>query len=147
MQQAKKQFEEGWDGLGDVLWSGWYEPVKILEREPLNAKKRYMEIVGSGPKTGQDKAYLDYYVNHFTKMFEYPGIKRVSYSRRFQKLAQNNESPEYVTVYDFESKEAMKAFYQHPVFTGAKKEWEEIGQPVMDLQWAACYESVITLVR
>ena len=29
---AKKEFEEGWKGLGDFLWSGWYEPVKMLER-------------------------------------------------------------------------------------------------------------------
>lgn len=147
MQEAKVQFDEGWPGLGDVLWSGWFEPVKTLERGPLSDKKRYMEIVGSGPKTGKEAAYLDYYVNHFTQMFEYTGIKKVSYSRCFQKLAQDNPNPEYVTVYDFESKEAMEAFYQHPVFTGAKKEWEEIGRPAMDLQWAACYESVITLER
>ncbi len=132
--------------MGELLWSGWYEPVKILERGPL-PPKRFMEIVGSGPKPGKDKAYLDYYIDHFTKMFEYPGVRKVSYSRCIRKLAQDHPSPEYVTVYDFESQEAMKAFYQHPVFTGAKQDWEEIGQPAMDLQWAACYESVKTLER
>jgi hypothetical protein len=147
MQQAKKQFDERWDGLGDVLWSGWYEPVKTLERGPLVANKRYMEIVGSGSKTGQDAAYLDYYVDHFTKMFEYNGIKRVNYVRCFQRLAQNGKSPEYITFYDFESKEAREAFYQHHIFTGARKAWEEIGQLAMDLQWAACYDSVKVLER
>ena len=29
---AKNEFEEGWKGFGEFLWSGWYEPVKILER-------------------------------------------------------------------------------------------------------------------
>jgi uncharacterized protein (DUF1330 family) len=147
MQEAKKQFDEGWTGLGDVLWSGWYEPVNTLERGPFTVKKRYMEIVGSGPEPGQDAAYLDYYVDHFTKMFEYSGIKKINYCRCFQLLAQNNKSPEYVTVYDFESKVAMETFYRSPIFTDAKKDWEEIGQPAMDLQWAACYESVITLER
>ena len=32
MEEAKRQFEEGWKGLGNFLWSGWYEPVKVLER-------------------------------------------------------------------------------------------------------------------
>ncbi len=147
MQQAKKQFDEQWDGLGDVLWSGWYEPVKTLERGSRIAEKRYTEIVGSGPKAGQDAAYLDYYVDHFTGMFEYQGIKKINYSRCFQRLAQNGKSPDYITIYDFESKEAMEAFYQHHIFTGAKKDWEETGQSVMDLQWAACYESVKILER
>lgn len=147
MEQAKKQFEDKWDGLGDVLWSGWYEPVKILERGPLIASKRYMEIVGSGPKTGQDTAYLNYYTDHFTRMFAYNGIKNISYSRQLQKLAQNNKSPEYITIYDFENKEAREAFYQHQIFTEAGKDWKEIGQPVMDLQWAACYDSVKILER
>ena len=147
MEEAKKQFEEEWDGLGDVPWSGWYEPVKILERGPLVAPKRYTEIVGSGPKTGHEKAYLDYYIDHFTRMFAYNGIKNISYCRRLQQLAQNSKSPEYITIYDFESKEAREAFYQHQIFTGARKDWEEIGQPVMDLQWAACYDSVKILER
>jgi antibiotic biosynthesis monooxygenase (ABM) superfamily enzyme len=29
---ARKEMEERWEGLGDFLWSGWYEPVKKLER-------------------------------------------------------------------------------------------------------------------
>ena len=31
-EEAKKEFMEGWKGFGDFLWSGWYEPVKMLER-------------------------------------------------------------------------------------------------------------------
>jgi antibiotic biosynthesis monooxygenase (ABM) superfamily enzyme len=32
MEQAKKQMET-WDGFGEFLWSGWYEPVKELARQ------------------------------------------------------------------------------------------------------------------
>lgn len=147
MEQAKKQFEEEWEGLGEVLWSGFYEPLNVLKRRPLTGNKRFMEIVGSGPKPGQDAAYLDYYVDHFTKMFKYDGISEISYVRMFMPMAQDGKSHDYVTVYDFENEEAMNAFYRSPVFTDAKQDWEEIGQTVMDLQLAACYESIICLER
>jgi antibiotic biosynthesis monooxygenase (ABM) superfamily enzyme len=147
MDQAKKQFEEDWAGLGDVLWSGFYEPLHVLKRGSIQGKKRFMEIVGSGPKPGKEKAYLDYYVDHFTKMFKYEGIREISYVHMFMPMAQDGKSHGYVTVYDFESEAAMNNFYQSPVFTGAGKEWEEVGQPTMDLQFAACYESVICLER
>jgi antibiotic biosynthesis monooxygenase (ABM) superfamily enzyme len=146
MEQAKKQYEEKWEGLGDVLWSGFYEPLNVLKRGLLTSK-RFMEIVGSGPKPGQEEAYLKYYVDHFTKMFKYRGIREISYVRMFMPMAQDGKKHDYVTVYDFESEAAMNAFYQSPVFTDAKQGWEEIGQPAMDLQWAACYESVITRDR
>ena len=29
---AKKEFEEEWNDVGEFLWSGWYEPMKKLER-------------------------------------------------------------------------------------------------------------------
>ena len=146
MQEAKTQFDEGWPGLGDVLWSGWYEPVRTLERKPITTK-RYTEIVGSGPKPGKDTDYLDYYTHHFTDMFEYGGIINISYVYCFQPLAQESRYPGYITVYDFENEKALDDFYRDPIFTGAKKEWDEVGQPAMDLQWAACYESVITLLK
>ncbi len=147
MDRAKKQFEEDWNGIGDVLWSGFYEPLHVLKRGPLTPGKRFTEMVGSGPKPGQEAAYLDYYVNHFTRMFDYPGIREISYVKQFMPMAQDGKNHDYVTVYDFENEAAMNAFYQDPVFTGAKEEWEEVGQPAMDLQWAACYESVIVLER
>lgn len=30
---AKKEYEEGWNDVGINLWTGWWEPVKTLERE------------------------------------------------------------------------------------------------------------------
>ncbi len=29
---AKKEYEEGWEEIGETLWTGWWEPVKTLER-------------------------------------------------------------------------------------------------------------------
>ena len=30
---AKKEYEEGWGEVGITLWTGWWEPVKTLDRE------------------------------------------------------------------------------------------------------------------
>jgi antibiotic biosynthesis monooxygenase (ABM) superfamily enzyme len=30
---AKKEYEEGWEEIGETLWTGWWEPMKTLERE------------------------------------------------------------------------------------------------------------------
>ena len=147
MDAAKKQFEETWDGLGDVVWSGFYDPLHVLKRGPLTEKTRHIEIAGTGPKPGQEKAYLDYYVDHFNKVFEYPGIREISHVRMFMPMAQDGKSHDYVTVYDFESEGSMNAFYQDSVFTGSIKDWEEKGLSAMDLLFAGCYESVITLER
>ena len=111
----------------------FYEPLHVLKRGPLTAVRRFMKIVGSGLKPGKETACNDRYVDHFTRMFEYPGIREISYVKQFMPMAQDGKNHDYVTIYDFESEAAMNAFYQEPVFTGAKQDWEEIGQPAMEL--------------
>jgi hypothetical protein len=81
-----------------------------------------MEIVGSEPKAGQDAAYLEYYVDHFTKMFQYGGIREISYVRIFMPMAQDGKNHGYVTVYDFESEAAMNDFYKCSIFKDAKQD-------------------------
>ena len=151
MQSAMVDYQTNWNGLGEVIWAGNYEPVKTLERAVPGLKPgipRYFEIVGSGPKPGKEKAYLDYYTGHFTKMFEYPGIIRVSYNRMLPPMGKPEpRCPPYLTVYEFASKKAMEDFYTDPVFTSGGKEWEEVGMPAMDLQWCAEYKTVKTLER
>jgi hypothetical protein len=150
MGNAKVDYETNWTGLGEVTWAGNYEPVKTLERKIkiTDKNKIYTEIVGSGPKPGKEKAYLDYYTGHFTKMFEYKGIYRVSYNRLLPSPGPGAaKSPPYLTVYEFESKAAMEAFYTDPVFTSGGEEWEKTGMPAMDLQWCANYETIKILER
>lgn len=31
-QEAKREYEEGWADIGETLWTGWWEPLKTLER-------------------------------------------------------------------------------------------------------------------
>jgi hypothetical protein len=150
MGMAKTDYETNWTGLGEVVLAGNYEPVKTLERKVKIADKTkvYTEIVGSGPKPGKEKAYLDYYMGHFTKMFEYKGLARVSYNHNLPSPGPGGaKCPPYLTVYEFVSKEAMEAFYTDPVFTSGGDEWEKVGKPAMDLKWCANYVTVKTLER
>jgi antibiotic biosynthesis monooxygenase (ABM) superfamily enzyme len=32
MKIAKKEYEEGWEEVGEKLWTGWWDPIKTLER-------------------------------------------------------------------------------------------------------------------
>jgi hypothetical protein len=150
MMKAKEDYDTNWPGLGEVIWAGNFEPVKTLERSVKIAdkKKIYTEIVSSGPKPGKEKAYLDYYVNHFTKMFEYKGIQRISYSKALPPMFKPEpKCPVYLTIYEFISQSAVDAFYTDPVFTAGGKEWEEVGKPTMDLKWCANYVTIKTLER
>ena len=31
--KAKQEYEDGWEEVGETLWTGWWEPMKTLERE------------------------------------------------------------------------------------------------------------------
>jgi heme-degrading monooxygenase HmoA len=31
-REAKREYEEGWADIGETLWTGWWEPLKTLER-------------------------------------------------------------------------------------------------------------------
>jgi hypothetical protein len=146
--QAAKDLEERFSGLGEILWSGWYESEKTLERSSHATKNRFLEVAASGPKPGKNVEYHEYYEDHFTNMFEYEGVKKVSYSRCIRPLEERNgKCPPYLTVYEFENKEDLDAFYLSPIFIDAGKDWEEIGQGAMELYFAACYEPLKTLER
>ena len=150
MMKAKDDYDTNWPGLGEVIWAGNFEPVKTLERKAQAPKdgKIYTEIVSSGPKPGKEKAYLDYYTDHFTKMFEYKGISRISYSKALPPMFKPEpKCPVYLTIYEFIIKEAMDNFYTDPVFTSGGNEWEKVGKPAMDLKWSANYVTIKTLER
>jgi hypothetical protein len=148
MMKAKDDYDTNWPGLGEVAWAGNFEPIKTLERPGKKLTKIYAEIVSSGPKPGKEKAYLDYYTKHFTKMFEYKGIQRISFSKALPPMFKPEpKCPVYLTVYEFVSKETMEAFYTDPIFTSGGDEWEKVGKPAMDLKWCAEYETIKTLER
>lgn len=151
---AAKEYDENWPGLGDMLFSGWYEPFKVWEKQISNAnegktaKNRFLEVVGSGPKPGKEAEYKQWYIEHITMLFPYEGLKKVSLSRLIQPMGDNGKkSPMYVTVYEFDTRENMNAFYRPAIMSEADKHFEAKGKSAVDIYWAACYEPAKTLER
>jgi heme-degrading monooxygenase HmoA len=109
-------------------------------------KKRVSETVASAPKPGKDAEYNRWYDEHIKILFGFKGLKKVSRKRCFRAIGANGpSSPQYLTVYEFESKEDLDAFYQSPQMKAAEKHYKENAPAILDVLWAGGYETVISL--
>lgn len=118
------------------------------------SKLRFCEVVASAPKPGREADYNEWYDNHIKEMFRFNGLKKVSRKRCYKPLppmgSYKNESdcPQYLTTYEFESKEDLDAFWATVVApVNPEKIKKEKGVDSYDLLWAAYYETVIELER
>jgi hypothetical protein len=112
-------------------------------------KKKYLEIVGSGPKPGKEKEYLEWYRKHIDDMFQFPGVKRVALNKMYQPVGEKGPlSPVYVTLYEFDSKEDIETFYQKIMMPSAGGQLKDDLLPkCVDVYWSGYYEPVITLEK
>ena len=113
-------------------------------------KDKFMEIVGSRPKPGKEKEYKEWYHKHITDMFAFGGLKRVSLSKLYQPVGEKGpQSPAYITIYEFASREDIAAFYKTFMAPGNIKNID-ISKPLpdsVDMLWAGYYEPVETLEK
>ena len=119
------------------------------------SEKRFMEVVASSPKPGKEAEYNEWYDHHIKEMFEFKGMKKVRRCRCYHTLpphgtyTDESNCPRYLTTYEFESKEALDAFWKDVVSKlvpdADKKEKE--GDTLYDINWAAYYEDVIAMER
>ncbi len=109
-------------------------------------KPCYLEVVGSAPKPGQEKEYLEWYRGHIDDMFKYGGMKRVSLNKIYQAVGEKGKlSPMYVTVYEFDSKESIAEFYQKVMLPSAGGQLKDDLLPApVELLFAGYYEPVLT---
>lgn len=113
-------------------------------------KGKFMEVVGSGPKPGKEKEYLEWYRKHIDDMFKFGGVKRVQLSKLYQGVGEKGPlSPVYVTCYEFDSKEDIETFYKKFMApsAGGKPLKNENLPDAVDVYWAGYYEPVITLEK
>jgi hypothetical protein len=112
-------------------------------------KKKYLEIVGSGPKPGKEKEYLEWYRKHIDDMFKFGGVKRVTLNKMYQAVGEKGPlSPVYVTLYEFDSKEDIETFYQKIMMPSAGGQLNDDLLPnCVDVYWSGYYEPVITLEK
>jgi heme-degrading monooxygenase HmoA len=112
------------------------------------AKKRYFHLVGTGPKPGKEAEYNEWYNNHVKLLFQFKGLIKVSRTHLCEPVGRNGSlSPQYVTIYEFESRQDFTEFCQSPVMKVADKDYADFGVPVADIFWAGGYETITVLSR
>ena len=113
-------------------------------------KEKFLEVVGSRPVPGKEKEYLEWYRGHIEDMFKFGGLKRVRLSKLYQPVGEAGpKSPTYVTVYEFDSREAVAEFYKKimlPSAGGAPLKNDLLPSSV-DVLWAGYYQPVITMEK
>ena len=112
-------------------------------------KEKYLEVVGSRPKPGKEKEYLKWYRQHIADMFKFGGLKRVSLNKIYQPVGEMGpQSPTYVTLYEFNSKEDIADFYKNFLLPSTGKPLTSDNLPdSLDLLWSGYYEPVETLEK
>jgi hypothetical protein len=112
-------------------------------------KEKYLELVGSAPKPGKEKEYKEWYHKHIADMFKFGGLKRVSLNRMYQPVGEKGpQSPLYVTIYEFDSKEAVADFYKNIMMPSAGGPLKNKLLPdSVDVFWSGYYEPVETLEK
>jgi heme-degrading monooxygenase HmoA len=110
-------------------------------------KDKYLWITASRPKPGKEKEYNEWYNQHVTTFFQFPGLKRVSRNQCFNSFQFGDKCAQYVTIYEFDSKGDLEAFGKSDASKQAKKEhaegWEEVAESI----WTGWWEPIKTLER
>jgi hypothetical protein len=129
-------------------------------------QERIIEVVASAPKPGREAEYNCWYEEHIKTGFEFLGLKKVTRRRCFQTIGVNGPaSPLYLTIYEFEKKEDLPAFYRsfgnksasHAAGESAAVQPSNDAQvsrlngseisDIVEIQWAAAYETLTALQR
>jgi hypothetical protein len=129
--------------LGHILWSGLYEPQKILERDKLTDSVLFVVATDCDPKKKTE--YNHYYSDiHLPELFECKGVKRASRYQCYKQMGKNKvESNRYLSFFEFDNKEGPATYLQSPAAVGARPDWNQKMLSLnIKLKWAASYEPI-----
>ena len=116
-------------------------------------KQRFCEIVASRPKPGKEAEYNQWYDQHVKDVFQFKSMKKVTRMQCFHPLEPKgsyqdvSNCPQYITIYEFDSRDDILDFFKElskGSFDDSDKRTDEV---LFDLDWAAGYESGVTLER
>ena len=86
------------------------------------AGNRMVQIVASESSPEKEAEYDAWYTDiHIPMLFGYKGIKKVS---RYLLVGEDEEMSRFLTIYEFENKEAMDDFSNSPDFKAAIEDYE-----------------------
>jgi len=105
-------------------------------------KGAIISIVGSEPVSGKEAEYNAWYNRHVSDLFGCEDLKRATRYHRYDVIAGDNreESAEYLTIYEFDSKEALAAFPQCPEFAAGSRDFEKNWPGLGNIIWGGSYE-------
>jgi antibiotic biosynthesis monooxygenase (ABM) superfamily enzyme len=110
-------------------------------------KARYFWMVTSKPNPGREAEYDKWYDQHVTTFFKFPGLKRVTRNKCYQPMQNPDGCPQYLAIYEFDTKEDLEAFIKSPAADAAKKEFEQTWNNCGEFLWSGWYEPVKMLER
>ena len=110
-------------------------------------KDKCIWVTASKAKKGKEEEYNKWYDQHVTTFFKFPGLKRVSRNRCFNSFEFGDICAQYLTIYEFDSKEALETFRKSDVMEIAKKEYEEGWKEIGETLWTGWWEPMKTLER
>ena len=108
---------------------------------------RYLWLVTSKPDPKREEEYNAWYDQHVETFFKFPGLKKVVRNKCFQPMQNPDSCPQYVVVYEFDTKEDLEAFLTSDAAEVAKKQYEEEWDGLGEFLWSGWYEPVKTLER
>ena len=86
-----------------------------------------------------------YNETHIPMLLKFPGLKKVT---RYKQMYEVEEYPNYLTVYQFESKEAFEAYQASPELAAALEESNETWKEgKFETKWRVQYQPLKTWER
>jgi len=110
-------------------------------------KERYLWVTTSKAKPGKEKEYNQWYDQHVTTFFKFTGLKRVCRNRCIFPFEFGDKCPQYMVLYEFETKADLEAFGKSEAAKLAKKEYEDGWAEVGETLWTGWWEPLKTLER
>lgn len=108
---------------------------------------RFIWVSASKPKPGKEPEYNKWYDRHVTTFFEFPGLKKVRRNKCINPFKSGDKIPQYLTIYEFETREDLEAFGKSEAAARAQREYDEGYAEIAEGVWTGWWETVKTLER
>jgi hypothetical protein len=104
-------------------------------------ENRIIQIVAAESTPEKEKEFNRWYTEEHVPMLM--GSKSLKRASRYRRIGDDANVSKFITVYEFENKEAMDEFPKSPAFADAIKDYENKKDEVgFNLKWAASYELI-----
>jgi len=102
---------------------------------------KLIQIVAAESTPEKDAKFDKWYTEaHVPMLFEFEGVKQAS---RYRLKGKDKKCSRYLTIYEFDSEEALAAFPESSAFAAAVADFEDKKEAVgFTMRWAGVYERI-----